>query len=102
MLSNRLGFKPKLNEINSFYGLVYPPISFINLVRQNEPVKLIQSCEVFCSWPNFFTKSGYRWRDLSEEWADICLKNHLYYNRDRAFDYVRANISPIITDKYAL
>ena len=101
MLSNRLGFNPKMNKY-LFYRQAYPPISFIELVRQNEPVKLIQSCEVFCGWPNFFTKSGYQWRDLSEKWADICLKNQLYHNRDRAFEYVRVHISPSITDKYVL
>jgi hypothetical protein len=102
MLSNRLGFKPKMNRYPYPYGQAYQPISFIELVRNNEPVKLIQSPGVFCAWPNSLTKSRHRWRDLSEKWADICLKNHLYHYRDRAFEYVRENISQSIASKYAL
>lgn len=70
-------------------------ITFIDLVSRMipEPIGLIQSSTYFCHWPNSYTKNGIEWCNLSYEWAKICAKNELWYNKLEAKSYSRAFIS---------
>jgi hypothetical protein len=69
-------------------------ITFIDLVFRviTEPIELIQSSRYFCSWPSKYTKNGIKWRDLSYEWAKICVENELWYNKFEAKSYSEASI----------
>ena len=70
-------------------------ITFIDLVSRviTEPIELIQSSTYFCSWPRSYTKNGIKWRDLSYEWAKICVENELWYHKFEAQRYSRSFIS---------
>jgi hypothetical protein len=75
------------------FGEWLKPISFKELVTQCEPVELIQSSRFFCTWSG---GSSIIWHPLSKEWARYCLKNGLYYDIDKALEYVRSFISAVI------
>ena len=70
-------------------------ITFIDLVSRiiPEPIELIQSATYFCHWPSFYTENGIRWCDLSYEWAKICAKNRLWYDKSEAKSYSMTFIS---------
>lgn len=71
-------------------------VSFIDWVRDSEPVKLIQDGNVFCCWPDNWNY----WSELSKQWAYFCLTNGLFYNEREALDYVRIYISASVVDRY--
>lgn len=64
-------------------------MTFIDLVSKvmPEPIELIQSSTYFCCWPASCTKKGIMWRDLSYEWAKICVENELWYDKFEAKSY---------------
>ena len=68
---------------------------FIDVVREYEPVELIQSSKGFCTWPSDSSneKRIESWMVLSRLWAKICLENKLFYNEEKALKYVSYNIS---------
>lgn len=68
------------------------PISFIEVVNEYEPVKLIQNANAFCHWPSLVTKNGLRWSILSAYWAKICVKEKLYRNKTKSLEYIVQNI----------
>lgn len=70
-------------------------ITFIDLVSRviMEPIELIQSSAYFCDWPCSYTKNGIKWRDLSYEWAKICVENELWYHKLEAQHYSKTFIS---------
>jgi hypothetical protein len=70
--------------------------SFIDWVRESEPVKLIQAASVFCCWPDNWSY----WSELSKQWAYFCLTNGLFYNEEEALDYVTRYISVGVVDRY--
>ena len=69
------------------------PITFIDVVKEYEPVKLIQNVSAFCSWPSTHTKSGLTWASLSADWAKICIKEKLYRDKKLSFNYIANNIA---------
>ena len=78
------------------------PTKFTNLVRYCEPVELIQSSRFFCNWDSVEPKRSHKsWQELSKEWAEICLKQKLWYNAAKSMDYVGKFISPILQKKYS-
>jgi hypothetical protein len=56
---------------------------FIDVINKHEPVELIQSTSAFCYWPNW-----QKWHERSVEWANICISKGLYFNLDKALDYI--------------
>jgi hypothetical protein len=79
---------------------IYDQVSFIELVRENEPVKLIQGTSVFCCWPCAKTFNGEYWSDVSKQWARICLSNGLFYDEDNALNFVGTFISSSMKIQY--
>lgn len=77
-------------EYKKFCEPVAQGKKFIDVVREVEPVKLIQNQEAFCIWPY---DSGIKWQEMSNEWARHCLENHLYYSEKNALKYVYRWIS---------
>lgn len=93
-LSYRLGFSKDSN------ARFYKQVSFIELVKEEEPVKLIQGSSVFCSWPDARNNCGDFWSELSKQWAYFCLKNGLFYDELDALDFVTRFISVGVRNRY--
>ena len=75
---------------------------FIDVVREYEPVELIQSSKAFCTWPSYTNneKRTESWMSLSRRWALICFQNKLFYNEEKALKYTNYNISWSIAESY--
>lgn len=92
-LSVRLGNRPEVFKLHK-------QISFIELVGEDEPVKLIQGSSIFCPWPKYRTNNGDFWSSLSQEWAYLCLRNGLFYNEEKALNFVGSFISATVRNRY--
>lgn len=57
-------------------------------MRIVEPVKYIQNATFFCNWPD----NGVRWNVYSAKWAEYCLENTLYYDKDEAVQYANDHV----------
>ena len=91
--ARKKGFWEEYKKLS--YPLNVGRITFIDLVSRVilEPIELIQSSTYFCNWPSYYTKNGIKWRDLSYEWAKICVENELWYDKLEAKSYSKAFIS---------
>ena len=63
-------------------------MTFYTVVDSNEPVKLIQNANAFCRWSDNACMLRHDWQHFSDMWADICLKNNFYYDKEYALNYV--------------
>lgn len=63
--------------------------TFVEILNEYEPVKLIQSVSCFCRWP---VDETLLWRDRSKEWVKICLDNDLFFDEQYAKNYVKTFI----------
>ena len=70
--------------------------TFVEIVNEYEPVKLIQDSSCFCGWP---IDECSLWRDRSIKWAEICIDNGLFFNENGARTYVMSHISYAVGNK---
>ena len=86
------GFWEEYKKLSSPLNDKRNPKTFIQVVEENEPVKLIQNCYAFCSWPCSFTSHGKTWERLSADWARICIRENLYRSESIMYTYIDMNI----------
>ena len=91
-------YKTLSNPLNGNRGLLGKKIrkTFVEIVNEYEPVKLIQDASCFCGWP---IDECSLWRDRSIKWAEICIDNDLFFDEKKARTYVMSHISYEVGNK---
>lgn len=96
------GFWEEYKRLSNPLNYKNHPRTFLQIVKDNEPVKLIQNTSVFCSWPSICTFNGLYWSKLSADWVRICVKEKLYWNKKACFKYIDMSIFMSRSEKLKL
>jgi len=68
--------------------------TFIDVLNENEPIKIIQNACAFCHWPPPSPfQSHPNWGTLSMRWAKICCENDIMRDKIIALNYLKQHIS---------